>query len=165
MFFEKVFKTSGYKERICMVRKLILTGAVITLMFTVMGFALKFFMPGVSGTDVSEVHKVSDMDITPYMRMNLAEDKDRETAGIIGDDVDDMKNITTILNDDKVGTVDGYYLMELDGTAAVLTGDKNLYMCTDIQTTAFPLNDRVRIHYGMHFNSLYELFSFLESYE
>ena len=55
--------------------------------------------------------------------------------------------------------------MELDGAAVILTGDKNLYMYTDIQVTAFPLNDRVRIHYGMHFNSLNELFSFLESYE
>lgn len=165
MFFEKVFKVSGYKEGICVVRKLILTGAVITIMFTVMGFALKFFMPGVSGTDISEIHKVSDMDVTHYMSMGLAEDKDRETVGIIGDDGDDMKNITTILNDDKVSAMDGYYLMELDGAAAILTGDKNLYMCTDIQMTAFPLNDRVRIHYGMHFNSLNELFSFLESYE
>lgn len=45
MFFEKVFKTSGYKEGICVVRKLILIGAVITLMFTVIGFVLKFSYP------------------------------------------------------------------------------------------------------------------------
>ena len=162
MFFEKGFKTSGYKEGICVVRKLILIGAVITLMFTVIGFVLKFFIPGVSGTDVCEIHKVSDMDVTPYMRMSIADDEGREATGIIGND---MKNITTVLNDDNVNAVDGYYLMELDGAAVILTGDKNLYMYTDIQVTAFPLNDRVRIHYGMHFNSLNELFSFLESYE
>ena len=102
------------------------------------------------------------MDVTPYMRMSIADDEGREATGIIGND---MKNITTVLNDDNVNAVDGYYLMELDGDAVILTGDKNLYMYTDIQVTAFPLNDRVRIHYGMHFNSLNELFSFLESYE
>ena len=162
MFFENVFKTSGYKEGIYVVRKLILIGAIITLMFTVMGFALKFFIPGVSGTDVREIHRISNIDVTPYMRMSIADEEGREATGIIGDD---MKKITTVLNDEYVNAVDGYYLMELDGTAAILTGDKNLYMYTDIQVTAFPLNDRVRIHYGMHFNSLNELFSFLESYE